>query len=112
MKHVQKFGDFRSEPKINESHEEFTHYMFFQDVESIKRMCDKILAEDFKKVDQLLANGHDWAADHVAQAKSKIGEVTGFLMNELGSPAMPAVPPMKHSHMEETPHEAEEEMED
>ena len=76
---IQSFKEF-----VNESHEDYTHYMFFQDVETLKRLCDKILAEDFKKIDKLLANGHDWAASHAAEAKSKIGEVASFLMNELG----------------------------
>jgi hypothetical protein len=59
-----------------------SNYMFFEDLQSIKRMAEKLLALDSHKVDELICNGHDWAEEHVAVAKSKLGDVTGFLMNQ------------------------------
>jgi len=60
---------------------DLSNYMFFEDLKSIKRMAEKLLALDCHEVDELICNGHDWAEDHVANAKSKLGEVTGFFMN-------------------------------
>ena len=69
---------------LNEMDHEYSNYMFFEDLKSIKRMCDKLMTLDQTKMDTMITNGHDWAEDHMAEAKSKLGEVTGFFVNELG----------------------------
>lgn len=66
---------------VNESYEELEHYMFFSNVETIKRKCEEILCRDFKEIDELLKNGHDWATDHVAVAKDNILQVETFIDN-------------------------------
>ena len=66
---------------MNESYEELEHYMFFGNLETIKRKCEEILSRDFKEIDELLKNGHDWAADHVAVAKDNILQVETFIDN-------------------------------
>jgi hypothetical protein len=62
---------------------ELKNYMFFGNLKTIKRCIDKMMAMDPSAVDELLSNGHDWAADHVATSKDDIEEVCSFLCNEL-----------------------------
>lgn len=62
---------------------ETSNYMFFGDLQTIKRSVDAMLQMDPQKIDELLTNGHDWAADHIATSKDDIEEVAGFLMNEM-----------------------------
>lgn len=67
----------------NEAHEDLQNYMFFSNLESIKRKCESILAMDFKAIDELLnAGGHDWAADHITVAKENIDQVENFLVGQ------------------------------
>lgn len=69
--------------KLEESHEDLQNYMFFSNLESIKRKCESILAMDFKKIDELLnEGGHDWAADHITVAKENIDQVESFLVGQ------------------------------
>lgn len=85
----KKFNQFVNEDSssVQESHEELQNYMFFSNLESIKRKCEAILAMDFKKVDELLnEGGHDWAADHIAVAKENIDQVEGFLTGHFQDP--------------------------
>ena len=51
MIHVKKFQDFNP---LNESYENLEHYMFFCNLEAIKRKCEEILSKDFKAIDELL----------------------------------------------------------
>jgi hypothetical protein len=62
--------------------EELNRYMFFQNLKSIKMMVDDILELDEKMVDSVLADGHDWADDHIATSKDDIEEVHNFLMTK------------------------------
>ena len=57
------------------------HYMFFQNLKTIKQMVDKMLTLDANTVDSILTNGHDWAADHIATSKDDVEEVHNFLMS-------------------------------
>jgi hypothetical protein len=34
-------------------------------------------------VDSILQNGHDWADDHISEAKTNIDQVFDFMMNEI-----------------------------
>ncbi len=61
-----------------------TNYMFFGDLKIIKRSVDAMLQMNPQQVDEIITNGHDWAADHIATSKDDIEEVAGFLMNEVG----------------------------
>jgi hypothetical protein len=38
---------------------------------------------DESQVDEILSNGHAWAADHIATSKDDVEEVLNFLMNEV-----------------------------
>ena len=68
---------------LNESHEEGSdRYMFFSNLEQMRRQCDLLLDLERDMVDSILDNGHDWAQDHIAEAKNNIDQVFDFMMNE------------------------------
>ena len=58
------------------------NYMFFSNLKLMRRQIDLILEMDQDMVDQILQNGHDWADDHVTEAKTNMDQVFDFLMNE------------------------------
>jgi hypothetical protein len=58
---------------------ELKHYMFFSNLKAIKRAVDEMLAMDPREVDAMLADGHDWAADHISTSKDDVEEVFGWL---------------------------------
>ena len=69
---------------IRETHEENSQrYMFFSNLEQMRRQCDILLDFDRNMVESILDNGHDWAQDHIAEAKNNMDQVFDFLMNEL-----------------------------
>jgi hypothetical protein len=59
------------------------HYMFFQNIASIKHYVDEILKMNPDEIDNLIKNGHDWASDHIATSKDDIQEVAEFIRNEM-----------------------------
>ena len=60
-----------------------SNYMFFGNLKTIKKYVDALLQLDPSQVQEILSDGHDWAADHVATSKDDIQEVGDFLMNEM-----------------------------
>jgi hypothetical protein len=68
---------------INE--EENTRYMFFSNIEQMRRQCDILLEMDRSMVEEILEDGHDWAQDHISEAKNNMDQVFDFLMNETES---------------------------
>ena len=62
--------------------EESDRYMFFSNLEQMRRQCDLLLDLERDMVDSILDNGHDWAQDHIAEAKNNLDQVFDFLMNE------------------------------
>lgn len=63
-------------------HGDHQHYMFFQNIASIKHHIEEILKMNPEQIDDLLKNGHDWASDHIATSKDDIQEVAEWLRNE------------------------------
>jgi len=57
-------------------------YMFFSNLEQMRRQCDLLLSKNRDEIDSILDNGHDWAQDHIAEAKNNMDQVFDFLMNE------------------------------
>lgn len=85
MKHIKMFEEFEKidTDDLNESYDQLENYMFFSNLENIKRKCESILSRDFKTIDELLnTGGHDWAADHIATAKESIDQVESFITGE------------------------------
>jgi hypothetical protein len=66
-------------------HSNTDNYMFFQNLKNIKKMVDAMLQLDPAQVDQMLSDGHGWAADHIATSKDDVEEVGGFLMNNMSA---------------------------
>ncbi len=62
--------------------QENERYMFFSNLEQIRRQCDMLLQMDKDMIESILDNGHDWAQDHIAEAKNNMDQVFDFLMNE------------------------------
>lgn len=64
---------------------ETENYMFFGNLEQMKRQLDNLMSLDPNYIDQVLQNGHDWADDHISKAKENLDHVYEFFMNELSS---------------------------
>jgi hypothetical protein len=62
--------------------EQSDRYMFFSNLEQMRRQCDLLLDLERDMVDSILDNGHDWAQDHIAEAKNNLDQVFDFMMNE------------------------------
>ena len=60
-------------------HQETQNYMFFGNLQTIKRLVDEMLEMDESEVDAMLSNGHNWALDHIATSKDDVEEVFNFL---------------------------------
>lgn len=67
---------------VKESEMQHENYMFFQNLDQIERQCKMLRQIDPSKIDQLLSNGHDWADDHMTEAKALMDQVFDFIMNE------------------------------
>lgn len=68
---------------IKETHREETQrYMFFSNLEQMKRQCELLLELDPTMVESILDHGHDWAQDHISEAKNNMDQVFDFIMNE------------------------------
>ncbi len=59
-----------------------SRYMFFSNLQQMRRQCDLLLDLDQEMVESILENGHDWAQDHISEAKNNMDQVFDFLMNE------------------------------
>ena len=64
------------------SEQESQRYMFFSNLEQMRRQCDLLLDLDHDMVESILDNGHDGAQDHIAESKNNLDQVFDFLMNE------------------------------
>lgn len=58
------------------------NYMFFSNLEQIKRQCEMMLEMDPDQIDEIIQNGHDWADDHISEAKTNLDQVFDFFKNE------------------------------
>ena len=61
------------------------NYMFFSNLKQIHRQCEMLLNMDEKLLDKIIQNGHDWADDHISEAKNNMDQVFDFFMNETKS---------------------------
>lgn len=67
---------------IQEQETKNERYMFFSNLEQMRRQCDLLLDLDDDMIESILSNGHDWAQDHIATSKESLDQVFDFLMNE------------------------------
>jgi hypothetical protein len=63
--------------------QELDSYMFFGNLQIIKRSVDALMQMSPEQVDAILNDGHDWAADHIATSKDDIQEVADFFINKM-----------------------------
>ncbi|MEI7489112.1 MAG: hypothetical protein WCJ72_17220 [Chryseobacterium sp.] len=64
------------------SEQDEANYMFFSNLKQMKRQLEMMMEMDPSTIDQILQNGHDWADDHISEAKTNIDQVFDFLKNE------------------------------
>jgi hypothetical protein len=86
MKKVIKLTETDLQKLVNkvlkEAEHEHSRYMFFTNLQQIKRQAELLLELDDEVINQILENGHDWADDHITVAKENMDQVFDFLMNE------------------------------
>jgi hypothetical protein len=68
---------------INEQEVEQANYMFFSNLKQMKRQIEMIMEMDPDMIDNIIQNGHDWADDHISEAKTNMDQVFDFLKNEM-----------------------------
>jgi hypothetical protein len=68
---------------LSEQEVEHTNYMFFSNLTQMKRQIEMIMEMDPNMVDDIIQNGHDWADDHISEAKTNMDQVFDFLKNEM-----------------------------
>ena len=68
--------------KILQENKMTENYMFFSNLQQIQRQCEMLLKMDPQELDNIIKNGHDWADDHVSEAKNNMDQVFDFFMNE------------------------------
>ena len=68
--------------RVLREQQESENYMFFSNLKQIARQCQMLLEMDEEMIDQILQDGHDWADDHVSEAKTNMDQVFDFIMNE------------------------------
>jgi hypothetical protein len=71
--------------KIIKENKMTENYMFFSNLQQIHRQCEMLMKMDPQELDQIIKNGHDWADDHVSEAKNNMDQVFDFFMNETKS---------------------------
>lgn len=64
--------------------EKSNNYMFYSNLKQMYRQCEILLKKDEMEINSILENGHDWAEDHISEAKNNMDQVFDFIMNELG----------------------------
>ena len=63
--------------------QELENYMTFSNLEQIRRQADMLLSMDHGTIDKIIQDGHDWADDHISEAKNNMDQVFDFFMNEM-----------------------------
>jgi hypothetical protein len=84
MKKVNKLNEENLKTIIKKvlKEEELANYMFFSNLQQIERQAKMLLELDPQTVNEIIENGHDWADDHITEAKTNMDQVFDFLMNE------------------------------
>jgi hypothetical protein len=68
---------------LSEREVEQENYMFFSNLKQMKRQIEMMLDMDPDMIDNIIQNGHDWADDHISEAKTNMDQVFDFLKNEM-----------------------------
>jgi glutaredoxin 2 len=70
MNNVKRFDSF-------DEKKETQNYMFFSNLENLKKMVDELSTMDQDTIDRLLSE-HDWASDHMSVATENIEHLYNF----------------------------------
>jgi hypothetical protein len=68
---------------LKEAEHEHNRYMFFSNLEQLKRQAERLLELDSDEIHSILEDGHDWADDHITVAKENLDQVFDFMMNKI-----------------------------
>ena len=68
---------------LTEQEVENANYMFFSNLKQMKRQIEMMMEMDPNMIDDIIQNGHDWADDHISEAKTNMDQVFDFLKNEM-----------------------------
>jgi hypothetical protein len=68
---------------LSEQNVEHVNYMFFSNLKQMKRQIEMLMEMDPAMIDNIIQNGHDWADDHISEAKTNMDQVFDFLKNEM-----------------------------
>ena len=68
---------------LNETEMSQENYMFFSNLKQMKRQIEMRMEMDPNMIDEIIQNGHDWADDHISEAKTNMDQVFDFLKNEM-----------------------------
>jgi hypothetical protein len=69
---------------INENHDgESMNYMFWQNLKTIHHASGKLLEMNQQQIDEMCANGHAWAVDHISSSADDMEEVYHFFEGNL-----------------------------
>lgn len=71
--------------KVVKENQSTENYMFFSNLQQIHRQCEMLMKMNPQELDKIIQNGHDWADDHVSEAKNNMDQVFDFFMNETKS---------------------------
>ena len=66
---------------VNENHEmggESLNYMFWQNLKTIHHASGELLEMNQQQIDEMCANGHAWAVDHISSSADDVEEVYHF----------------------------------
>ena len=58
------------------------NYMFFGNLKQMHRQIEFLMQIDPQTIEAILQNGHDWADDHISEAKTNMDQVFDFIMNK------------------------------
>ena len=59
------------------------NYMFFSNLKQMHRQIEFLMQIDPQTIEAILQNGHDWADDHISEAKTNMDQVFDFIMNKI-----------------------------
>ena len=64
---------------LKENMGESNNYMFWQNLKTVNHASGKLLTMNQDKIDEMVANGHAWAVDHISTSADDIEEVYHFM---------------------------------
>lgn len=82
LKYMLYLSGVLSENALYEEKKETKHYMFFNNLKTIKNQVEALLAMNKDEIDKMLDDGHDWASDHIATSKDDVEEVYNWIKSQ------------------------------